>query len=124
MEPLTWLEAGTLLVIRSLWTRAICLRSTPLLVLHGITLTPVTAAQILDTIVPTLAARVAEEERKAKAAARLRLQLNTIIPDSQGGFGRCAALQPAFSPGTYAEVHDQWPDLAVVIYMSMSHWLV
>lgn len=45
--------------------------------------------QLLDVIVPQLAARIAEEERKAKAAARLRLQLSTIIPDSEGGFGRC-----------------------------------
>jgi hypothetical protein len=102
------------------------LRSTAVLVLHCIIVTPVTAAQILDSIVPTLAARVAEEERKAKAAARLRLQLNTIIPDSEGGFGRCAALQPAFGPGTYTKDLGRrtCPDFAVVIYMSMSHWRV
>eukprot|EP00884_Botryococcus_braunii_P023667 jgi/Botrbrau1/9985/Bobra.0012s0075.2 len=46
------------------------------------------ATELLDFIVPQLAARVAEEERKAKAAARLRLQLSTIIPDADGGFGR------------------------------------
>ena len=55
--------------------------------------------QILDSIVPELAIRQEEEERRQKAAAKLRLQLDSIIPDDQGGFGRYAAHNVSSCPG-------------------------
>ncbi|KAK9792509.1 hypothetical protein WJX73_007651 [Symbiochloris irregularis] len=45
------------------------------------------AAQILDGVVPAMAAAAAEELRQAKAAERLRNQLGVIL-DSDGGYGR------------------------------------
>ncbi|KAK9822328.1 hypothetical protein WJX74_008109 [Apatococcus lobatus] len=53
------------------------------------------SSKILDSIVPELAIRQEEEERRQKAAAKLRLQLDSIIPDDQGGFGRSRRTRKA-----------------------------
>lgn len=44
--------------------------------------------QLLDHVVPTLVARAEALERRAKAAAKIAAQLNSIVPDDDGHYGR------------------------------------
>ena len=44
--------------------------------------------QILDDIIPTLMARAEAQERKARAAAKVVAQLNNVVPDDNGHYGR------------------------------------
>ena len=44
--------------------------------------------QILDDIVPTLVARAEAQEKRARAAAKVAAQLNSVVPDDNGHYGR------------------------------------
>lgn len=44
--------------------------------------------QILDQAVPTLIARAEALEKRAKAAAKIAAQLNNVVPDDNGHYGR------------------------------------
>ena len=44
--------------------------------------------QLLDDIVPTLVARAEALEKRARAAAKIAAQLNNVVPDDNGHYGR------------------------------------
>lgn len=44
--------------------------------------------QILDDIVPNLVARAEAQEKRARAAAKVAAQLNSVVPDDNGHYGR------------------------------------
>lgn len=44
--------------------------------------------QILDDIVPNLVARAEAQEKRARAAAKVAAQLNNVVPDDNGHYGR------------------------------------
>ncbi|DBA82749.1 hypothetical protein WJX77_007341 [Trebouxia sp. C0004] len=44
--------------------------------------------QLLDDIVPTLVARAEALEKRARAAAKIAAQLNNVVPDDSGHYGR------------------------------------
>ncbi len=44
--------------------------------------------QLLDDIVPTLVARAEALEKRARAAAKVAAQLNNVVPDDNGHYGR------------------------------------
>ena len=44
--------------------------------------------QILDGIVPTLVARAEAQEKRVRAAAKVAAQLNNVVPDDNGHYGR------------------------------------
>ena len=44
--------------------------------------------QLLDDIVPTLVARAEALEKRARAAAKIAAQLNSVVPDDNGHYGR------------------------------------
>ena len=46
--------------------------------------------QILEGIVPELLRKKEEEEKRQRVAQRMQRQLNSIITDENGGYGRCA----------------------------------
>lgn len=54
-----------------------------LCLVHGLWL-----AQILDVVVPSLVARAEALEKRARAAAKVAAQLNNIVPDDSGHYGR------------------------------------
>lgn len=51
------------------------------------------AAQILEGIVPGLLAKKEEEEKRARVAQRMQRNLDNIMLDEHGGFGRCALVR-------------------------------
>jgi len=44
--------------------------------------------QLLDDIVPNLVARAEALEKRARAAAKIAAQLNNVVPDDNGHYGR------------------------------------
>lgn len=44
--------------------------------------------QLLDDIVPTLVARAEALEKRARATAKIAAQLNNVVPDDNGHYGR------------------------------------
>ena len=44
--------------------------------------------QILDEVLPTLVARAEAQEKRARAAAKVAAQLNNVVPDDNGHYGR------------------------------------
>ena len=44
--------------------------------------------QILDDVVPTLVARAEAQEKRVRAAAKIAAQLNNVVPDDNGHYGR------------------------------------